>query len=111
MPKSTPPKRRRSPPKVSALEAAVRIIRKVYVATGGKPRRWESLDNLGAVQADAPPIAYAVERGWVVISGGFHSLTLTEDGRQRLKWRCGNTPAARSAHGYAKLLACGNRDI
>jgi hypothetical protein len=63
MPKSTAPKRRRSPPKISALEkAAVRIMRKLYEVTGGNPQRWESLDNLGAVNADAAGIAYAVGR-------------------------------------------------
>ena len=86
MPKSTAPKRRRSPPKTSALEkSAVRIMRNLYEATGGKPQRWESLDNLGAVKADAAGIAYAVERGWLRVSGGLHSLSLTEDGRRRLK--------------------------
>jgi hypothetical protein len=49
--------------------------------------RWETLDNLGVVKADAAGIAYAVERGWLIISGGLHSLSLTEDGRQRLKAR------------------------
>jgi hypothetical protein len=44
MPKSTAPKRRRSPPKISAVEkTAVRIMRKLYEATGGQPQRWESL--------------------------------------------------------------------
>jgi hypothetical protein len=37
-------------------------MRKLYEATGGKPQRWESLDNLGAVKADAAGIAYAIER-------------------------------------------------
>jgi hypothetical protein len=74
MPKSTAPKRRRSPPKISALEkAAVCIMRKLYAATGGQPQRWESLGNLGAVKADAAGIAYAIERDWLVISGGLHS--------------------------------------
>jgi hypothetical protein len=66
MPKSTAPKRRRSrrtPPKISAVEkAALRIMRKLHEATGGRPQRWESLDNLGAVKADAAGIAYAIER-------------------------------------------------
>jgi hypothetical protein len=88
MPKSTAPKRRRRPPKISALEkAAVRIMRKLYEATGGQPQRWESLDNLGAVKADAAGIAYAIGRDWLIISGGLHSVSLTEDGRQRLKPR------------------------
>ena len=58
MPKSTAPKRRRIPPKTSAVEkTAVRIMRKLYEVTGGKPQRWESLGNLGAVKADAAGIA------------------------------------------------------
>jgi hypothetical protein len=61
-------------------------MRKLYEATGGRPQRWESLDNLGAVKADAAGIAYAIEQGWLVISGGsLHSVSLTEAGRRRLK--------------------------
>ena len=45
-------------------------MRKLYDATGGRPQRWESLDNLAAAKADAAGIAYAVERGWLIISGG-----------------------------------------
>jgi hypothetical protein len=79
-------------------------MRKLYEATGGQPQRWESLDNLGAVKADAGGIAYAIERDWLIISGGsLHSVSLTEDGRQRVKQppRRGNT-AAKPARGYAK---------
>jgi hypothetical protein len=77
---------RRSPPKISTLEkAAVRIMRKLYEATDGQLQRWESLGNLGAVKADAAGIADAVERDWLVISGGLHSVSLTEVGRRRLK--------------------------
>jgi hypothetical protein len=61
MPKSTAPKRRQSPPKISAVEkTAVRIMRKLHEASGGQPQRWESLGNLGAVKADAAAIADAV---------------------------------------------------
>jgi hypothetical protein len=60
-------------------------MRKLYEATGGNPQRWESLDSLGTVKADAAGIAYAIERDWLVISGGLHSVGLTEGGRQRLK--------------------------
>ena len=60
-------------------------MRKLYEATGGQPQRWESLDNLGAVKADAAGIAYAIERDWLIISGGLHSVSLTEAGRRRLK--------------------------
>ena len=82
MPKNTAPKK---PPKISALEkAAIRIMRKVYEATGGQPQRWESLGNLGTVAADAAGIAYAIERNWLIISGGLHSVSLTEAGRRRV---------------------------
>jgi hypothetical protein len=54
-------------------------------ATDGQPQRWECLGNLGATKAGAAGIAYAVERGWLRISGGLHSVSLTEEGRQRLK--------------------------
>jgi hypothetical protein len=60
-------------------------MRKLHEATGGQPQRWESFGNLGAVKADAAAIAYAVERDRLRISGGLHSLSLTENGRQRLK--------------------------
>jgi hypothetical protein len=87
--KTASPKRRRSqrsPPEIGPLEkTAVRIMRKLYEATGGQPQRWESLGNLGAVKADAAGIAYAIERDWLIISGGLHSVSLTEAGRQRLK--------------------------
>ena len=36
-------------------------------------------------EADAPGVAYAIERDWLIISGGFHSVSRTEAGRQRLK--------------------------
>ena len=54
MPKSTAPKRRRSPPKISAVEkTAVRIMRKLYEATGGQPQRWRALEELDAATIDA----------------------------------------------------------
>ena len=56
-----------------------------YEATGGQPQRWESLGNLGAVVSDAAGIAYAIERDWLIISGGLHSVSLTETGRQQVK--------------------------
>jgi hypothetical protein len=47
---------------------------------------------LGTVKADAVGIAYAVEMDWLIISGGFHSVSLTEAGRRRVgialaKWK------------------------
>ena len=80
--------KRRSTPKISAVEKkTVRIMRKLYEATGGQPQRWESLGTLGAVKADATGIAYAVEMDWLIISGGFHSVSLTEAGRRRVESR------------------------
>ena len=32
-------------------------------------------------------LAYAVEQGWLVISGGLHSVSLTEAGRRRVESR------------------------
>ena len=60
-------------------------MRKLYEATGGQPQRWESLGNLGAVASDAPGIAYAIEMEWLIISGGLHSVSLTEAGRRQVK--------------------------
>jgi hypothetical protein len=60
-------------------------MRKLYEATSGQPQRWESLGNLGATKADVAGIAYAVERDWLIISGGLHSVSLTEAGWRRLK--------------------------
>jgi hypothetical protein len=74
-------------------------MRKLYEATGGKPQRWESLDNLGAVKADAAGIAYAIERDWLIISGGLYSMTLTEDGRRRVK---ATTPKLKDAKNRSK---------
>jgi hypothetical protein len=44
-----------------------------------------TLRTRGAVEADAAGIAYAVERDWLIISGGPHSVSLTEAGRRRVK--------------------------
>jgi hypothetical protein len=52
------PKKPTKPAKISAAEkTAVRIMRKVYEATGRRPQRWESVGNSGAVKADAAGIA------------------------------------------------------
>jgi hypothetical protein len=88
---ASPKKRRRSrrsQPKISAVEkTAVRIMRKLYEATGGRPQGWESLGNLGAVKSDTAAIVYAFEMGWLDVAPRHdpHSLSHTEAGRQRLK--------------------------
>jgi hypothetical protein len=66
-------------------------MRKLYEATGGQPQRWETLDNLGAVKADAGGTAYAVEaatraarwRAWPPSHRGLKQPALEE--RQRLR--------------------------
>ena len=65
---------------------ALRLMRKLDGATGGKPQHWETLDRLGAVRADAAAIVYAVERGWVLVAPKHdpHSVSLTETGRRQL---------------------------
>ena len=66
---------------------ALRLMRKLHAATGGKPQHWETLDNLGAVQADAAAIVYAVEQRWVLVAPKHdpHSVSLTETGRQMIQ--------------------------
>jgi len=84
----TAPKGRRSSPEISAVEkSAHRIMHKLYEPTGGQPQRCESLGDLGAVKADAVGIAYAVEMDWLLISDGFHSVSLTDAGRRRVESR------------------------
>jgi hypothetical protein len=60
----------------------------LVTASGGRgPERDGLVESHAsvAVKADAAGIAYAVERDWLIISGGLHSVSLTEAGRQRLK--------------------------
>ena len=60
---------KRTHPKVVVEKTAVRIMRKLYEATGGQPQRWESRANLGAVKVDATCIAYAVKWDWLIAAG------------------------------------------
>jgi hypothetical protein len=77
---------------------ALRLMPKLYAATGGKPQYWETLDNLGAVQADAPAIVYAVEMGWILVAPKHdpHSMSLTEAGRRAVKKPAVHRPSTRS---------------
>ena len=73
------------PNKVEAR--ALNLMRKLYLATGGKPQHWKTLDELGAVKADATAIVYAaVVKGWINVAPKHdpHSVSLTQDGRGRL---------------------------
>ena len=60
-------------------------MRKLHAAIGGKPQHWETLYNLGAVQADAAAIDYSVEMGGLLVAPKHdpHSASLTEPGRTR----------------------------
>jgi hypothetical protein len=40
---------------------------------------------IAAIALASAGIVYAVERDWLIISSGLHSVSLTEAGRQRLK--------------------------
>ena len=82
-------------------------MRKIHEATGGKPQHWETLDNLGAVQADAAAIVYAVEMGWMLVAPKHdpHSVSLTEAGRQLLKKPTVRRASKRSGKARAKARA------
>ena len=66
---------------------ALRLMRKLDAATAGMPQHWKTLDELGAVQADAAAIIYAVEKGWLLVAPKHdpHSASLTEEGRAMLR--------------------------
>jgi hypothetical protein len=55
---------------------AVRMVRRLYEATGGRPMQWRVLVAVGAAQA---AVERAVERGWIEVVGG-HGVCLTEAG-------------------------------
>src|SRR5216684_525683 len=88
--KTASPNRRtspRSPPKISAVEkTAIRIMRKLYEATGGQPQRWESLGNLGAGKADGAGIAYAVERSHPFAIKATASISMRAPSRRPATW-------------------------
>jgi hypothetical protein len=46
---------------------------------------WEARGSLALKLPRAASIAYAVGRDWLIISGGLHSVSLTEAGRRRVK--------------------------
>jgi hypothetical protein len=71
----------------SAQRTALRIMRALDTQTGGRAQSWRSLVELGATETDAAGIAHAVGRGWLRISGELHSVSLTENGRRRLRSR------------------------
>jgi hypothetical protein len=80
-------------------------MRKLYEATGGQPQRWESLGSLGAIKADAAGITYAVERDWLIISGGLHTVSLTDSCDSCDSWRPPSGPNLHTGHLYIGRLS------
>jgi len=102
MPKSTSPKRRRSPPRISAAEkAAVRIMRKLHEATGGQPQRIPR--QLGHCRRDARTC-------WRLVT---NQLSAFSDGTPR--YRDSRIPQNRheTTHHpiafYCNMIACASR--
>jgi hypothetical protein len=60
-------------------ELAHHVVRVVYEATDGQPRRWRMLSGIHGATANA--VLYAVEQGWLELEGN-HSVCLTEAGRR-----------------------------
>lgn len=54
------------------------LVRAVYFATDGKPSWWSLPNELNDVTKEA--IAFAVDRGWMVLEG--RSICLTDEGRK-----------------------------
>jgi hypothetical protein len=67
-----------------AETSALRPVRVLYAATGGRPQQWRMLASLGATEADAAGIAYAVEKDWLLIESE-HSVCLTDVGRRKVR--------------------------
>ena len=64
---------------------ALHLLHRLYEATEGRPNRWRILAGMQITQA---VLELAVERGWLVVDKGEHSVALTETGRERVRrWR------------------------
>jgi len=64
---------------------ALHLLHRLYEATEGRPNRWRILTGMQITQAT---LELAVERGWLVVDKGEHSVALTETGRERVRrWR------------------------
>ena len=59
---------------------ALRMLRALLAATGGRPQQWRPLVSLPG--ANDAAVQYAVDQGWVIVESG-HSACLTDAGRQR----------------------------
>jgi hypothetical protein len=64
---------------------ALHLLHRLYEATEGRPNRWRMLAGIQITQA---ALELAVERGWLIVDKGEHSVALTETGRERVRrWR------------------------
>ena len=60
---------------------ALRMLRALLVATGGRPQQWRELVSLPG--ANDAAVKHAVDQGWVIVELG-QSVALTDKGRQRV---------------------------
>lgn len=64
---------------------ALHLLHRLYEATEGRPNRWRILAGMQITQV---VLELAVERGWLILDKGEHSVALTETGRERVRrWR------------------------
>ena len=82
------PKSKSTPKRVKIADtidvAARYFVYKLYEATDGQPKVWETLRGMGELRAT---IARAVERGWVILEGTSgkpleRKAALTDEGRR-----------------------------
>jgi hypothetical protein len=68
------------------VEALARhLVRALYDATNGQPQ-WRSISGLSTKANSKAVVAFAVEKGWILLEYG-HSACLTEAGRRLAKKR------------------------
>ena len=58
-------------------ELAKDVVRAIYAATDGQPRRWRMLSGIRGAGVEA--VRYAVDQGWIEIQGDL-VVCLTEKG-------------------------------
>jgi hypothetical protein len=64
---------------------ALNFMHRLYEATEGRPNRWRML---AGIQITRVALELALERGWLIVDKGEHSVALTEKGRERVRrWR------------------------
>jgi hypothetical protein len=59
---------------------AVAMLIKLYAATGGRPQQWRAVDLILQKAEHVDALRLAIERGWIEVARGGHSVCLTERG-------------------------------